>query len=486
MRFTSSLAAAVLSFIPQALGARLFVGTSSSLIVPLEFDGATVSAGAANSDAAPAPTWQTLVYRNPALLISTNEGPWNGQGSITSFQITSSGSLVKISSQTGLNGLLHASVFPTGTYIAAASYNGRAVVTYPLSSTGTIGTVGQTFQYNTAPGPVTNRQDNSHIHQVVFDPSGKWLIANDLGADLVRIYAVGSSLTEYSTVSVPAGAGPRHGEFLQTDGGGVFYYLVNELGNTIITFSVTYPSNGIQLSPIQTSSTYGTATVPAKNPQVTAAEIQISPDKKFAYVSNRGDTSFSNPTSDSISAWNINSDGSLSFIKLLRAGGSMPRHFSLDPTGQYVAVALQNSNSVAFFRRDTTTGLWPDTPITTWSSSAAGPVCVQWYNEGASTSTTTSQTTTTTSRTTTRSSTTTTSRSVTTTTSSRTTTTSSRTTTTSIRPTTTTTSSRTTTTPITTTTSSGGALQSLWGQCGGIGWTGPTACASGTCTTYNP
>jgi hypothetical protein len=25
----------------------------------------------------------------------------------------------------------------------------------------------------------------------------------------------------------------------------------------------------------------------------------------------------------------------------------------------------------------------------------------------------------------------------------------------------------------------------LYGQCGGIGWTGPTTCASGTCTYSN-
>lgn len=39
----------------------------------------------------------------------------------------------------------------------------------------------------------------------------------------------------------------------------------------------------------------------------------------------------------------------------------------------------------------------------------------------------------------------------------------------------------TTTTPAPT----GGAGQTLYGQCGGSGWTGPTSCAAGTCTVYN-
>jgi endoglucanase len=52
----------------------------------------------------------------------------------------------------------------------------------------------------------------------------------------------------------------------------------------------------------------------------------------------------------------------------------------------------------------------------------------------------------------------------------------------------------TTTSSITTTTTSSsggsggsGGTQSLYGQCGGTGWTGPTACASpATCTVLNP
>lgn len=48
-------------------------------------------------------------------------------------------------------------------------------------------------------------------------------------------------------------------------------------------------------------------------------------------------------------------------------------------------------------------------------------------------------------------------------------------------------SSTSTSTPTSTSTSSSaGATQTIYGQCGGSGWTGPTACASGTtCTEQN-
>lgn len=48
---------------------------------------------------------------------------------------------------------------------------------------------------------------------------------------------------------------------------------------------------------------------------------------------------------------------------------------------------------------------------------------------------------------------------------------------------TTTTKAATTLVPVTTPPSTGGAP--LYGQCGGNGWTGPTTCASGTCTAGN-
>ncbi|KAK4223490.1 Alpha/Beta hydrolase protein [Podospora fimiseda] len=56
---------------------------------------------------------------------------------------------------------------------------------------------------------------------------------------------------------------------------------------------------------------------------------------------------------------------------------------------------------------------------------------------------------------------------------------------TTARATSTTSSTRITTTFVTSTSTSAPVGQTLWGQCGGSGYTGATACASGTCTTYN-
>ncbi|EPS37353.1 hypothetical protein H072_8979 [Dactylellina haptotyla CBS 200.50] len=92
----------------------------------------------------------------------------------------------------------------------------------------------------------------------------------------------------------------------------------------------------------------------------------------------------------------------------------------------------------------------------------------------ARTTTTSSKTTTSTTLATVRTST------VSSTTRTTTTPTTTRTTTTTTKTTTPSTTTRTTTTGG----SSGGAP--LYGQCGGIGWTGPTSCVSGTCVVTNP
>ncbi|EPS42243.1 hypothetical protein H072_3775 [Dactylellina haptotyla CBS 200.50] len=127
---------------------------------------------------------------------------------------------------------------------------------------------------------------------------------------------------------------------------------------------------------------------------------------------------------------------------------SIPGHITQDDPGITVNI-YTNFNSYTF----------PGPAVQACSSGGGGG--------GNPTTTTTRTTMTTTTRTTTPGTTT---RTTTPGTTTRTTTTSSRTTTTSSR---------------TTTGSSGGTGSPLYGQCGGVGWTGPTTCAQGTCNALN-
>ena len=125
---------------------------------------------------------------------------------------------------------------------------GSALETYNVTSTGEIFPL-ETFTYTlTAPGTVPNRQDAPHPHEAILDPTQQYILINDLGADLVRVYSISSSnqLVERPPLQVAAGSGPRHGVFsLDPISGNYMYYLAAEISSTITAYRVTYePSLG--------------------------------------------------------------------------------------------------------------------------------------------------------------------------------------------------------------------------------------------------
>ena len=126
-----------------------------------------------------------------------------------------------------------------------------------------------------APGPNPDRQEAPHLHDAILDPTNKFLLSPDLGADLVRVFKLGSSLTW--TAATPAkavaGSGPRHGAFAVV-GKNTFFYTLNELDNSITGYSVTYKPNDLAFDQIFHIGSNGPDTkVPAGTK---AAEIEVS------------------------------------------------------------------------------------------------------------------------------------------------------------------------------------------------------------------
>src|SRR3569833_2379420 len=65
-------------------------------------------------------------------------------------------------------------------------------------------------------GPRADRQDRPHPHSATADPTGMFLIAPDLGADLIRIFSIDSTsgqLTACTAGEAGRADGPRHGAF---------------------------------------------------------------------------------------------------------------------------------------------------------------------------------------------------------------------------------------------------------------------------------
>ena len=85
-----------------------------------------------------------------------------------------------------------------------------------------------------------------------------------------------------------------------------------------------------------------------------AAAIKISPDGQFLYVSDRVDA-------NNISVFKILRSGGLELQEQVSTLGKGPRDFSIDPTGNFLLVGHQYTNSIVVFKRDKATGKLTDT-----------------------------------------------------------------------------------------------------------------------------
>jgi 6-phosphogluconolactonase len=116
------------------------------------------------------------------------------------------------------------------------------------------------------------------------------------------------------------------------------------MASTITVYSYD-PRDGA-MAPIQTVSS-----LPANfNGKNNAAEIVLHPSGEFLYASNRGDD-------NGIAVFAVDRrKGTLTLIERVATGGKTPRNFAIDPSGEWLLAANQDSNTVVTFRINRETG----------------------------------------------------------------------------------------------------------------------------------
>lgn len=203
-----------------------------------------------------------------------------------------------------------------------------------------------------SPGPVPDRQDQPHPHSTFTDPTSAFLLSADLGADLIRIFSISSSgtLTECPTAAASPGTGPRHGVFW-TEEDTTVLYVVNELGNSVTSWDVSYGGDCLTLTENKIVPTYPEGTEGPAGSK--AAELRIRDN--FLYATNRFDKTFGE-TSDSIALFEIGEGGDFSFVELADSGANFPRTFDINAAGDLVAVGGQTSADVVILERNATSG----------------------------------------------------------------------------------------------------------------------------------
>lgn len=248
----------------------------------------------------------------------------------------------------------------TDRFLVVASYGGGKIGLVELKEDGTIGALLDMKQHEG--GSVhPERQDRPHPHSAFFSPDNRFVFIPDLGLDRVRGYRLNAEkrqLQFHEDAAVPPGAGPRHMAFHPN---GRFAYVINELDSTVASFR--YDAEAGRLTALEVVSTLPDGFSGEND----CAEIQISPDGKFVYGSNRGH--------DSIVVYEVDSEsGRLSVVEHVSTRGGHPRHFSLTPDGDYLIVANRDSDNIVVFRVDSASGKLTFTGHTVQASK---PVCVK-------------------------------------------------------------------------------------------------------------
>ncbi|KAE8369959.1 Lactonase, 7-bladed beta-propeller-domain-containing protein [Aspergillus caelatus] len=346
-----------------------------------------------NNDCGPSPSWLMLDGHNE-ILYCLDEGVDHHNGTVTSLKINLDGSFTKVGQLQTLVGPVASAFYTTAhgsghKFLVVAHYSGSAVTTYSVDPISGHFNHSQSFTFAmAAPGPIPERQDAPHPHGVVVDPSGRFVLVPDLGADLVRIfriYPTTGQLEEQQPLAVAPGSGPRHAVFWVPQNTNltrlrhVRFFLVSELDNYLRGYDVTYPNNGTLLfTKFYEGNTYGGSTPPTGSK---AAGIAISPQNDRLVISNRNDNSFG-PGNDSIAIFSLvkqSQTPAVSFLGLYPSFGSFPRHFDISSKDGMMAIAQQNSHKVVVAKwgmKDGTLGsvlieqpLDGEIPAVIWSSS---------------------------------------------------------------------------------------------------------------------
>ena len=231
----------------------------------------------------------------------------------------------------GGTGPTHVSVDATGGYVFVANYGSGHIAVYPVQADGRLGAATQTILAG------------ANAHQIVPDPSNKFVVVPCLGDNKVAQYVLASGALTANTVpqlGTAAGAGPRHIAFTPD---GKHAYLINELNSTLS--ALAFDTTTGRLTELQTISTRAAGAAGTN----TGAEVVVHPSGKFVYGSNRGDNNIAVFSIDAISA-------GVTLIQNASTQGQTPRNFTIDPSGKFLYAANQNSGTVVPFAIDTTTG----------------------------------------------------------------------------------------------------------------------------------
>ncbi len=305
------------------------------------------------------PSWLALDSSRTQLYSANETGtkPGAASGSVSAYRVDRSTGRLKLLNTVSSEGAgpAHLSLHPAGKHVLVANYYGGTVAVLPVRPNGELGpatdvqrdqgTVGPAHAASAPPGSFAiSGHDTPHAHMIQADPSGRFVLAADLGLDRIQIWKFDAErgklqAHEPGSVSLPPGDGPRHFTFHPN---GRWFYSLQEEASTLVTFD--YDSERGRLKAKQTISTLPKGFAGTNF----TSEVMVSPDARFVYAANR--------LHDTIAWFAVGADGTLTLAGEEWTRGDYPRSFNIDPTGDYLYTCNQRSDAIAAFRIDRKSG----------------------------------------------------------------------------------------------------------------------------------
>jgi 6-phosphogluconolactonase len=247
----------------------------------------------------------------------------------------------------------------TGRYLFTASYGGDKLAVSPIGENGLV-------EAEASQVIATGR----NAHAILPDRSNKFVYATTLGANQVLQFIFDSktgklTANEPAAVSPEAGHGPRHMAFSPDNKN---LYVLNELSGHVTQYAVDAGKGTLTLVesissvPAEADLVWGAPQAPAgaapapataaapkdDKPKVWAADIQITPNGKFLYSTER--------TSNKIALFTVTAEtGKLAYVANF-ATEAQPRGIKIDPSGQYLVASGEKSDRLSVYKIDQGTG----------------------------------------------------------------------------------------------------------------------------------
>ncbi len=293
-------------------------------------------------------------------LYSANETDRVGEppvGTVSSFAVDRQTGKLRILNTvpSGGAGPTYVAVHPGGRYLLVANYFGGSVAVLPILEDGSLGNatdvkvddgeIGPTVAANAPEGSFAfSGHDRTHAHQILPDPSGKFVLHVDLGMDKIFVWKFDDQkgllvANDHHFVSLPPGDGPRHFHFHPN---GRWFYSIQEEGSTLALFD--YDAAIGKLTHRQTVSSLP----PGYKGSNFCSEILVSNDGKYVYAGNR--------LHDGIGIFAVGNSGELTYVDEAWTRGNYPRSFSFDPTGRFLYCCNQRADHVTIFAVNKATG----------------------------------------------------------------------------------------------------------------------------------